>query len=154
MLKIREQKNKGKVLSMKTFEVKGHEPSILPDGEWDLVWADEFDGTELDTTKWAYRTHIMGKRHPGFATEGVELDGNSNAVFRIFEKDGEICSPHLQTGYNWADASHEETVSFGDNIAENDLLLVWPVGKFQEHKFLHKYGYYECRCKLQRERGW
>ena len=33
---------------MKKFDVRGHEPSILPDGEWKMVWNDEFDGTELD----------------------------------------------------------------------------------------------------------
>ena len=82
---------------MKKFEVKGHEPSLLPDGNWKLVWCDEFDGKELDTSKWEYRTHIWGERHPCFAESGVELDGNSNAVFKIFEKDGEICSPHLLT---------------------------------------------------------
>ena len=33
---------------MQKFEVKDHEPSFLPEGNWKLVWADEFDGTELD----------------------------------------------------------------------------------------------------------
>ena len=33
---------------MNKYEVKEHEPSYLPDGEWKLVWSDEFDGTELD----------------------------------------------------------------------------------------------------------
>ena len=38
---------------MKKYEVEGHEPSYLPDGtNWKLVWSDEFDGTELDTSKW------------------------------------------------------------------------------------------------------
>ena len=42
---------------MKKFEVKDHEDSLLPDGmEFELVWSDEFDGTELDRTKWDYRT--------------------------------------------------------------------------------------------------
>ena len=139
---------------MKTFEVKGHAPSILPDGEWTLAWADEFDGTELDTTKWAYRTHIWGRKHPGFSTEGVELDGNSNAVFHIFEKDGKIVSPHLQTGYNWVDAPPQQSAVFYGNNQEEEMLLSWPVGKFEKHKFLHRYGYYECRCKLQKECGW
>ena len=40
---------------MKTFEVENHEPSLLPDGEWKLVWYDEFDGTELDRSKWDFR---------------------------------------------------------------------------------------------------
>ena len=32
---------------MQKFEVKGHESSLLPEGNWKLVWNDEFDGTEL-----------------------------------------------------------------------------------------------------------
>ena len=40
---------------MNKYIVENHEPSYLPDGDWDLVWADEFDGTELDTSKWCYR---------------------------------------------------------------------------------------------------
>ena len=75
------------------YEVAGHEASLLPEGKkWKLVWADEFDGTELDRTKWDYRLCMMGKRHVTWDTEGVRLDGNSNAVFTIYEKDGEICS--------------------------------------------------------------
>lgn len=146
---------------MKKYEVENHVPSILPDGEWNLVWSDEFDGTELDKTKWEYRTHIWGKRHPGFSEdEGLYLDGNSNAVFTIFEKDGEVCSPHLQTGYNWMDApfvaNTEFSIGHGDDVenTSDNPLLVWPLGKFREHKFLHKYGYYECRCKLQERTGW
>ncbi len=132
---------------MKTFEVKDHAPSFLPEGEWKLVWADEFDGTELDTTKWDFRLCMMGKRHKTWDTEGVKLDGNSNAVFSIYEKDGEICSSQLQTGYNYMDAERAEEDCWGGG-------LVWPVGKFKEHKFLHTYGYYECRCKLQKKPGW
>ena len=39
---------------MAIFEVQGHEPSVLPQGNWRLAWADEFDGETLDTTKWDY----------------------------------------------------------------------------------------------------
>ena len=46
---------------MNKFEVKGHEPSYLPEGEWKLVWADEFDGTELDRSTWDYRMSMMQK---------------------------------------------------------------------------------------------
>ena len=43
---------------MKKFEVENHEPSLLPEGyNWELVWGDEFDGTELDESKWMYRTN-------------------------------------------------------------------------------------------------
>lgn len=137
---------------MKKFEVVNHEPSILPDGEWKLVWSDEFDGTELDMTKWDYRLSMMGKRHITWGTEGVKLDGNSNAVFTVYEKDGEICSSQLQTGYNFMDAPHTEEALFGGGGEGPGL--VWPIGKLQEHKFLKKYGYFECRCKLQKKEGW
>ena len=58
---------------MKTFEVKDHAPSILPKGEWELVWSDEFDGDTLDTTKWDYRLSMMGKRHPAWTDKGVKI---------------------------------------------------------------------------------
>ena len=47
---------------MQKYEVKGHEPSFLPEGhKWQLAWSDEFDGTELDESKWDYRLSMMGK---------------------------------------------------------------------------------------------
>lgn len=137
---------------MKKFEVKNHAESLIPDGDWELVWADEFDGEELDMTKWDYRLSMMGKRHITWGTEGVKLDGNSNAVFTVYEKDGEICSSQLQTGYNFMDAPHTEEALFGGGGEGPGL--VWPIGKLQEHKYLKKYGYFECRCKLQKKEGW
>ena len=139
---------------MRIFEVDGHEESVLPDGEWRLVWSDEFDGAELDLSKWEYRTHIWGKRHPCFAEDGVILDGNSNAVLKIFERNGEICSPHLQTGRNWIDTPYKDEAMCGAVDEGEEPGLVWPIGKFKEHNFTHRYGYYECRCKLQKREGW
>ncbi len=142
---------------MKKFNVEGHEPSLLPDNiNFKLVWSDEFDGTELDTTKWDYRLHIMGKRHTTFQKDGVKLDGNSNAVFSIYEKDGEICSCQIQTGYNYMDAPHTDEALFGGVFGGGggNPGLVWPIGKLNEPKFMKKYGYFECRCKLQKYNGW
>ena len=68
---------------MNEFSISGHEASLLPDGKWELVWNDEFDGSELDRSKWDYRLNMMGKRFPGWTDKGVHLDGNSNAVFSI-----------------------------------------------------------------------
>lgn len=133
---------------MQKYEVSGHVPSYLPEGKkWQLVWADEFDGTELDMTKWDYRLSMMGKRHITWGTEGVTLDGNSNAVFTVYEKDGEICSSQLQTGYNFMDEPIPGHATF-------DGGLVWPIGKLHEPKYLKKFGYFECRCKLQQKLGW
>ena len=136
-------------IKMKEFKVKDHASSLLPDGyDWELVWADEFDGTELDKSKWDYRLCMMGKRQTSWSKEGVELDGNSNLVFTIFEKDGEVCSTQLQTGYNFMD---EPWMEDGSNYNGG---LKWPIGKLREHKFVHKYGYYEARVKFQKRPFW
>ena len=131
---------------MQLFEVQGHEPSLLPDGyKFELVWADEFDGTELDRTKWDYRFHMMGKRHRTWGDEGVHLDGKSNAVFTVYEKDGEICSSQLQTGSNYMDKRNP-------NWNEDDVC--WPLDKLTPHRYVKRYGYFECRCRLQQKPGW
>lgn len=135
---------------MKAYEVKDHAASMLPEGkEWKLVWSDEFDGTELDKSKWDFRREIMGTKHAAWCgEEGIELDGNSNCVFRMIEKDGMICSSQLQTGYNFMDAVKDDA---GTKYSGG---LNWPIAPLKQNKFLHKYGYYECRCKLQKKLGW
>ena len=141
------KKEWGKI-KLKEYKIDNHVSSFLPEEiNWKLVWNDEFDGTELDRTKWDYRLSIWGNRHVTFDDEGVRLDGNSNAVFSIYEKNGEICSSHLQTGYNYMDAIRGNEDCWGGG-------LIWPIGDFKKHKFTHKYGYYECRCKLQKKPGW
>ena len=133
---------------MKKYEVEGHEASYLPeDKNWKLVWADEFDGTELDKTKWDYRLSMMGQSWPAWTDKGVELDGKSNAVFEIFEENGKIVSSQLQTGYNFMDTPIKKTKFCGED-------LQWQIGKLKESKYLKKYGYFECRCKLQKKKGW
>ena len=133
---------------MKKYEVEGHEASYLPeDKNWKLVWADEFDGTELDKTKWDYRLSMMGQSWPAWTDKGVELDGKSNAVFKIFEENGKIVSSQLQTGYNFMDTPIKKTKFCGED-------LQWQIGKLKESKYLKKYGYFECRCKLQKKKGW
>lgn len=132
---------------MKSFEIENHHPSILPDGEWKLVFADEFDGEELDRTVWDYRLSMMGKRHPAWTDRGVHLDGESNAVFTLLKEDGRPVSSQLQTGYNFMDEPVVST-TFGNDH------LQWNIGKLKRSPFTHKYGYWECRCRLQQKEGW
>lgn len=130
------------------FEVKNHAPSYLPDGEWELVWADEFDGTKLDTTKWDYRMSMMGKSHPAWTDKGVHLDGKSNAIFTLMkDENGMPVSSQLQTGYNFMDEPVVSTKFGADH-------LQWNIGKLKENKFTHCFGYYECYCRLQQLPGW
>lgn len=133
---------------MKKYEVEQHEHSILPEGEWKLVWSDEFDGAALNSSKWDYRLSMMGKMHPAWTDKGVKLDGNSNAVFTLMkDENGNPVSSQLQTGYNFMDQPVESTTFGGDH-------LQWNIGKLKENKYLHGYGYYECRCRLQQKDGW
>ncbi len=118
---------------------------LPPDGKWELVWHDEFEGNELDTSKWDYRLHIMQTRYPTWTTEGAELDGKGNLLLKLYEKDGDYFSSQLQTGRNYLDRP-------GDKFKNSNF--VWPVARMEPAKFVHKYGYYEIRCKLPTQEGW
>ena len=131
---------------MEKYLVEGHEASLLPEGKkWKMVWNDEFDGDTLDESKWSFRLHIMGQRHETFTDDAVYLDGNSKLVFKVIEKDGEYYTSQLQTGENFMDRPPKKN-SFGK--------FTWPIAKLSTPKFMHKFGYYECRCKLQKKPGW
>ena len=128
---------------MQKFEIPGHAPSLLPAGKWKLAWSDEFDGTELDRSKWDFRLSMMGLRHPAWTDRGVRLDGQGNLVFELIEEEGRPVSSQLQTGYNFMDAP-AVSKRFGR------WALNWQIGKLQKDLYAHKYGYFECRCRLQR----
>lgn len=133
---------------MKKYQVENHEESWLPEGDWEMVWSDEFDGTELDRSKWDYRLHMMGTRWPAWTDQGVHLDGNGNCVFTLtMNEEGKPVSSQLQTGYNFMDQPVEKT-TFGKEH------LQWQIGKLKESMFLHGPGYYECRCRLHQKEGW
>ncbi len=133
---------------MKEFKVKDHESSILPEGDWKLVWNDEFDGNELDSSKWDYRMSMMGMNWPAWTDKGVHLDGKSNAVFTLMlGEDGKPVSSQLQTGYNFMDEPVQKT-----KFLRSDLQ--WRIGKLREQKYTHSHGYFECRCRLQQKEGW
>lgn len=121
-----------------------HVPSQLPEGKtWKLVWSDEFDGDTLDRSKWGFRLHLMQQRHETFSEDGAELDGNGNLLLMLQKKGEHFYSPHLQTGSNFLDRPGE---------AYNKL--TWPIAQIETPRFMHKYGYYEIRCKLPTQPGW
>ena len=127
--------------------VDGREPSLLPKGmKFKLVWNDEFDGDRLDDTKWGYRVNFWGRRAHWFATpedNAVEVRDGLCFLKLVRRPDGQIVSPQLQTGENIWDIPHEENPKG-----------YWPLAKREPAKFMHRYGYYECRCRLQQLPGW
>ena len=130
---------------MQRFEVKDHEPSYLPDGQWKLIWADEFDGTELDRSKWGFRLNFWGERFDAYTDQGIVLDGNSHIELHRVEKDGCYVSPQLQTGSNSFDLLKE--TRNGPWGKEG----IWPLTQLEEPNFVTRYGYFECRCKFQKD---
>ena len=127
--------------------VPGEAPSILPKGrEFRLVWNDEFNGTALDASKWSYRTNFWGRRAPWFAAPedgAVEVKDGFVRLKILKLANGQFVSPQLQTGeLMWDIAWDENRKGF------------FPLPKREKPKFVHRYGYYECRFRLQRKEGW
>ena len=127
--------------------VAGHAPSLLPkDKKFTLVWHDEFDGDRLDESKWSYRTNFWGRRAYWFAApedNAVEVKDGLCRLKLVKKPDGQFVSPQLQTGeLIWDIPSEKNPKGF------------WPFPKRAKPKFMHRYGYYECRCRLQRMPGW
>ena len=127
--------------------VAGEEPSLLPTGcVFRLVWNDEFNGTALDTSKWGYRTNFWGEAACWYARpeDGCVEITNGCAHLRLGRRaDGQFISPQLQTG---------ELVWDTPRIPNPKRF--WPFGPRERAKFVHRYGYYECRCRLQKMPGW
>ena len=118
--------------------------SILPPGkQWKLVWNDEFEGKRLDSTKWNYRLNYWGYKSPTFSKEGVELDGEGHLKINLIRKGDDFYSGHLQTGSNTFDIPKNKNAKG-----------FWPFGTKEPAKFMHKFGYYEIRCKLPKNDGW
>lgn len=127
--------------------VEGREASLLPQGKkFKLVWNDEFDGDRLDASKWSYRTNFWGRRACWFATpedNAVEVKDGFLHLKLVKKPDGQFVSPQLQTGELVWDVPHEDSPKG-----------FWPLPKREKAKFAHRYGYYECRCRLQQMPGW
>ncbi|MBQ3865749.1 MAG: glycoside hydrolase family 16 protein [Clostridia bacterium] len=146
---------------MVQFDVAGHEPSFLPDESFRLTWQDEFDGVVLDRTKWDFRLHMMGTRWISWtdSEKALYLDGKSNAVFRIIrdEEDGHLCCAQLQTGYNFMDAPPVTRHTEEDRAAAANCfgdMPTWGIGRLKDSLHLFRYGYFECRCRLQKMPKW
>ena len=131
------------VTQNRAVTVDGEAASLLPPGKkWKLVWHDEFNGSEIDKTKWMCRESFWGADFPAFAHDfkGVEMTGNTVRLHLMRDGD-QFSSPHLQTG------------SLTYDIPK-DASGFWPFGRYRKPLFMHKYGYYEIRCRQPKYAGW
>ena len=112
--------------------VEGEAPSLLPAGrEFRLVWHDEFSGDRLDESKRSYRTNFWGRRAAWFAApeDGAVEVRDGFARLKIVKRPDEL-DPKTGNG------------------------IVWPFRPREKPRFMHRFGYYECRAKLQSRAGW
>lgn len=132
------------VVEAEVETVAGKHASLLPKGvDWKLVWNDEFDQKEIDRSKWLCRESFWGYDFPAFAHdyEGVEMTGET-VKLNLLRKGDDYASPHLQTGSLTYDIPKEGKNGF------------WPFGRRVKPTFMHRYGYWEIRCRLNRFNGW
>ncbi|MDO4858258.1 MAG: glycoside hydrolase family 16 protein [Thermoguttaceae bacterium] len=72
-----------------------------PSEEYKLVWSDEFDGTQLDETKWFYRHENQVRRDAINSRDGVSLDGNGHLLLTTFKRDGKYLTGFIATRYQF-----------------------------------------------------
>lgn len=90
---------------------------------YNLVFADEFDGEELNTDLWSVHGG-PGLRKGGYwSLDQVSLRDGNLIILTEYKKDGEF-------GSGW-----------------------YTCGIDTHNTFMHKYGYYECRCILPKGQG-
>ena len=63
---------------------------------WKLEWHDEFDGTDLDLTKWNYRQ--LGMRESSLISkDSISLDGKGHLLLTVKEQDGKLLNGMIGT---------------------------------------------------------
>jgi beta-glucanase (GH16 family) len=109
------------------------------DSRFELVWSDEFDGDELDTTKWYYPWWET-ERKGGFWHEDM-----------VAVKDGNLV---ITTAYFDEPLENYYYDKWHDSIDFKDYKAGWYTGCVETRgKFEQTYGYFECRCILPKSSG-
>lgn len=107
--------------------------------EFELVWSDEFDGTQLDTTKWGFSWWVT-MRKGGYWHEDMVSVRDGNLVIRA-----EYLDEPLENRYydKWHDV-----------ISFDEYKPGWYTGEITtQGKYEQCYGYFECRCILPAATG-
>lgn len=109
------------------------------DSRFELVWSDEFDGTELDRTKWQY---------PWWETE---RKGGYWHEDMVDVKDGNLV---ITTAYMSEPLDNYYDEIWGDRIDFDEYKEGWYTGCIMGINTVeHLYGYFECRAILPKSTG-
>lgn len=108
----------------------GKRPPVT-DGEWVMTFNDEFDGQEIDLTKWNYYGENYWDKNSRFSKENTFVK-DGFAILRFEKKSG----PHND------DPNHKRGVK------------PYTTGFLQTYgKWVQRYGYFEARMKLPKAPG-
>ena len=97
--------------------------------EWKLIWADDFNGTTIDMTKWSFQIGNGPKNLPGWGNHELEYYRDKNA----FVKDGKLIISIEKEKYNGFNYTSARLRTFGKGD--------WKFGKI------------EARIKLPKGKG-
>ncbi|MCG1021793.1 carbohydrate binding domain-containing protein [Sutcliffiella horikoshii] len=120
---------------------EGEGNQTMADGErdWQLVWEDNFDGSELDSSKWSYDTgngfvQPDGNYVPGWGNEELQYYQEGNVTI----EDGKL----VLTGKNETASDERGTYNYTSGKVHT------------QGKFSQKYGKFEARIKLPAGQGY
>lgn len=100
------RKNVSALLVLLIWYLVGHSsdaPAQPPAGKtWQLIWADEFDGTRLDSTKWSHYRPGTQRRDGWWLAEDSFLDGMGHLIIRTKQWGDKFSSGAIHTDGKFA----------------------------------------------------
>jgi beta-glucanase (GH16 family) len=116
--------------------LEGHEFLTSPGEGWQLVWHDEFEGEELDRSKWDARL-------PWGGTDGTGRHHKNDYASYIMDHNIELGDGTLKL------LTRREDVTAANGRVFNYTQSMMTTSR----QFRHKYGYWEVRAKLPAKAG-
>lgn len=111
------------------------------ENRFELVWSDEFNGTELDKNKWQYNWWERERKGGYWHEDMVEVKDGNLVITTAYFEDG-LPTPEAYKGY------------FEKHPSDKDYRGGWYTGVVETRgKFEGLYGYYECRAILPKSSG-
>ena len=82
-------------IMMSCIFLRGDTQSAIPVKGYHLFWSDEFNGNELDFSKWNYRSQKDNEVY--FTKDASRLDGKGHLVLTVNKKGDSICAGMIAT---------------------------------------------------------